>query len=65
MKAVFVIIGILVVGWSNDAHAYLDPGTGSYALQIIIAGIVSVLFSLKMYWRRIVDFFNNLFRGKK
>lgn len=65
MKAVFVMIVILFIVSSDEAYAYLDPGTGSYMLQIIIAGIVSVLFSLKMFWRRIVDFFTDLFKGKK
>jgi len=65
MRKVIVAIAILVIAWSGNAHAYLDPGTGSYVLQIIIAGIVSALFTLKMCWRRIVDFFTGLFRGKK
>lgn len=62
----FILVGaILLLILSSNAHAYLDPGTGSYVLQIIIAGIVSALFTLKMCWRRIVDFFTTLFRGKK
>ena len=65
MKTVFVAVAILIIAWSDDAHAYLDPGTGSYVLQIVIAGIVSALFTIKMYWRRIVDFLSNLFKGKK
>lgn len=65
MRTVFVMIALLMLVWESDAHSYLDPGTGSYALQMIIAGIVSVFFSLKIFWRRIVVFFTNLFRGKK
>jgi flagellar biosynthesis protein FliQ len=60
-----VAICILLLASAYDAHAYLDPGTGSYVLQIVIAGIVSALFTLKMFWRRIVDFFSGLFKGKK
>jgi len=65
MKTVFVIVSSILIASVSDVYAYLDPGTGSYALQIIIAGIVSVLFSLKMFWQRIVNFFTNLFKGKK
>lgn len=65
MKALVVAIAILLITWSGDAHAYLDPGTGSYVLQIVIAGIVSALFTIKLCWRRVVDFFLNLFKGKK
>lgn len=57
------IISILCI--TNNAHAYLDPGTGSVFLQMLIAGIVSAMFALKMFWRRIVDFFTGIFKGKK
>jgi len=65
MKTFLLAIVILVTTWAGDVHAYLDPGTGSYVLQIVIAGIVSALFTIKMCWRRVVDFFSNLFKGKK
>ena len=38
---------------TSPAYAYLDPGTGSMILQMTIAGILSVAFTLKMYWYRI------------
>ena len=31
----------------NTAHAYLDPGSGSYATQILIASIAGGIFTLK------------------
>lgn len=65
MKIVLVAVALSIIAWSGDAYAYLDPGTGSYVLQIVIAGIVSGLFAIKMFWRRLVDFFSNLFKGKK
>ena len=42
----------------QETHAYLDPGTGSYILQILIAGLVGMLFMLKVFWGRIVGFFS-------
>ena len=39
------------------AHAYLDPGSGSYLLQIIVAGILSSLFLVKTYWHKIKSVF--------
>jgi hypothetical protein len=65
MKILSFSIVVLLVAWSYDAHAYLDPGTGSYVLQVAIAGIVSALFVLKIFWRRVVGFFSSLFKGKK
>ena len=31
---------------------YLDPGTGSYALQLILAGVFGGLFALKQSWQQ-------------
>jgi hypothetical protein len=35
------------------AHAYLDPGTGSYVFQMVAAALVSVGFVLRAYWHRL------------
>jgi hypothetical protein len=43
----------------NKAYAYVDPGTGSYILQIVIAGFISAAFMLKLFWRRIQLFISN------
>ena len=36
---------------------YLDPGSGSYLVQLIIAGILGVLFYFKNLWWRIKAYF--------
>jgi hypothetical protein len=33
--------------------AYLDPGSGSFILQLLIAGILGGLVALRMYWGKI------------
>jgi hypothetical protein len=43
---------------------YLDPGTGSYLLQILIAAGMSLLFILGMFRKRIAAFFSRLL-GRK
>lgn len=37
------------------AQAYVDPGSGSLAVQGIIAAILGVGLTLRLYWRRIRD----------
>jgi hypothetical protein len=44
---------VMIVGTSAPAHAYIDPGSGSYLLQLALAGILAVVFSLKMSWQRL------------
>ena len=41
--------------------SYLDPGSGSFILQILIATLVGGLFIVKMYWTRISGFIRKLF----
>ena len=48
------LIGIMPTG---IALAYLDPGSGSLLIQIIIAGILGLIVALKLYWSRIIAFF--------
>jgi uncharacterized integral membrane protein len=40
--------------WPATAQAqYLDPGAGSILLQVIIAAVVGVAATLKLYWGKI------------
>jgi len=32
---------------------YLDPGSGSYLLQLLIAGALGALLAVRVYWSRI------------
>jgi len=56
MKAFLPTLFVLVT-FSDQASAYLDPGTGSMILQGIIAAIAVAGFTLKNYWYRILAFF--------
>jgi hypothetical protein len=42
---------LLAAGVPQDAHAYLDPGTGSVILQVVAAGVLGALFTFKSYIR--------------
>jgi hypothetical protein len=67
MKKYFLIL-LLTLYFStltSQAHAYLDPGTGSMMLQIVIASVVGALFSLKIFWSRIKNFFSTVFSKNK
>lgn len=43
------------------AHAYLDPGTGSLIIQVLIAAVVGTAFAVKVFWRRIAAFLRRAF----
>ena len=46
------------IAFPPRTHAYIDPGTGSYILQIVIAGIAAGVFALKMFWGKIKGLFS-------
>jgi hypothetical protein len=39
---------------------YLDPGSGSYLIQLLIAGVMGGLILLRVYWTKVVGFFRQL-----
>lgn len=38
---------------ARQAHAYIDPGAGSYAVQVAIAGLAGILVSGKLIFTKI------------
>ena len=61
---VFLVFLFLVLS-TNQVHAYLDPGSGSYLLQLVIAGGVGVLFSVKVFCLQIKTFISVMFLRKQ
>jgi hypothetical protein len=41
----------------ESGHAYLDPGAGSFIFQMLAAALLGVVFSIKLYWRKIMNIF--------
>ena len=37
--------------------AYLDPGTGSMLVQLLVGGAAAVAVTAKLYWHRILRLF--------
>jgi len=38
--------------------AYLDPGTGSFVIQMVLAGLLGVAVVVRVYWKKITKVFN-------
>lgn len=55
---------LLFVLFTPKAHAYLDPNTGSYLLQIMAATIFGGLFAVKTWWGEIKRFIEHTFFRK-
>ena len=42
---------------TQEAHAYLDPGTGSMLLQGLIAGLAATSVVIGRYWYKVKSYF--------
>ncbi len=55
--APFALVFLSVLGIDTPAHAYLDPGTGSMLVQMLLGGVAGALVIGKLYWHRVKAFF--------
>ena len=52
-----VVAMLILLALTADAYAYLDPGTGSFILQMLIAGAVGMFSAVIIYWRKLKSLF--------
>ncbi len=50
-SAAAIAIGLFL--FPRAGYAYVDPGSGSMFLQLLLASLLGALYTLKMYWRKI------------
>ena len=53
------LVGVLTLALvfsPRSAHAYLDPASGSMALQLLLGGVAGLALLVKLTWRRILTF---------
>ena len=49
-------VAALLVGMlTSPAFAYLDPGTGSIILQVLLGGVAGVALAGKLYWHKLLS----------
>ena len=46
------VAGMAVGASTSPAYAYLDPGTGSILLQVLLGGAAGVAIVGKLYWHK-------------
>jgi len=56
---------LLLLAATHEAHAYLDPGTGSMLLQGLVAAVAAVSVTIGLYWTRFKLFLSRIFGGKR
>ena len=60
-----VLLFLFHLMFPQTAYAYLDPGTGSYLLQVGLAVLIGASFAIKIYWKKIKTSLLNLFSKRQ
>ena len=61
LAQVLVLIFLIQIMTVSTAYAYIDPGTGSYLFQMLIAGLLGSAFAIKMAWRNVKTYISQIF----
>ena len=64
MYKILLFFGLFFLMSPQTTYAYLDPGTGSYVIQVVLAAMVGLAYTIKIYWTNLKEFFLNLFSKK-
>ncbi len=62
---VATVIAIMMLLLPAQAFAYLDPGTGSYVIQLLIGAVLGGAFAIKAFWKNIRSFISGITKSKK
>ena len=57
-STVLFVVFFCSLVFAKGASAYLDPGSGSYIIQILIGTLLGGFFAIKIYWRKIKAYFS-------
>jgi hypothetical protein len=52
LRVLSCLLVVALSGTAAPAYAYLDPGTGSMILQVLLGGFAGLALAGKLYWRR-------------
>ena len=50
-----LLVGFFLLAFARPAHAYLEPGSGSMLLQVLLGGFAGIVVLLQLFWQRILS----------
>jgi len=63
MKKIFIVFYFFSL--NSEAHAYLDPGTGSIIIQAILGAFAVFFTTASIYWEKLKNLFKKFFKKNK
>ena len=64
-KETIILAGLLVLVVNRTAFGYIDPGTGSFILQVLLGSLLGAAVAVKMFWRQIRGILGRLFSRRR
>lgn len=58
---ILALLAVIDLSFPRHAYAYLDPGTGTYLLQLLVAALLGAAVGIKIFWYKIKLFLKKLF----
>jgi hypothetical protein len=53
---ILMLVGLVFSGfYLRDAYGYIDPGSGSIVIQMIIGALVGIGITIKLYWYKLKE----------
>ena len=65
LAKVVLLVCFFYLMFPPTVYAYLDPGTGSLVIQILIGALFGGLVTIKIYWGKIKPLFRKCFSKRK
>ncbi|RPJ72173.1 MAG: hypothetical protein EHM24_00120 [Acidobacteria bacterium] len=59
---ILVLAAAILLVWDARAEAYLDPGSGSMLVQLLLGGVAGLAVLLNLFWKRLLERFG---RGRE
>ena len=53
-----LLLAALLLATPTQLPAYIDPGSGSFFLQMLVAGVLGASVTLKTFWKQIKAYFS-------
>ena len=64
-SALLLAVFCALAGLAPDAHAYLDPSTGSMILSAIVGLFATIGLAVKTYWYKLKNLVSSRRRGRR
>jgi len=53
-KTITLLALIVLLATAAPAYAYLDPGSGSMMVQLLLGGVAGAVVLVRLYWARLL-----------